>query len=597
MSAYRKDMMMMTRKHLVLTLISLTSGIGLGLLFSFLLFQPNPTYSEVSARESVQVSSPEETLVESSWDLSDVIAVKAAPTRRHSLYQLIEDKSAQQIAELLADSLTLDSADGLYFVQRILFAELARVEPESALELVWRTERVRWETLLDIVAIHWSAIDLKSALRAFSLLSEPWKDKAIKAVFQNHKALTATELEQLAESLDIAEHFVRWAYETELATVIDEPEAAFNLTKTADISVFDKSVMVRRIASRWVRREDIENVGTMLTLANKLFTDSEYSLLLPVITEIAALDPQTTWEQLSSMSPDVQKRLDSIVFNEWLKQDPIAAVQALKTQEYLPPSDSELRYMWRQWARSISDQILEHLDLVPEDYKLSVISTAIGHLAERKPPGNMLDLLSKLRERGFDTTDATQTVVSYWSRREPEAAVQWVIKNFDIQKSSGQRTLRSAFESLVSSDPDKAMEIALGQPAEIALEQSVVMTLLRQGKFEKGLSFIAKIRDAPDYPIPYRNINHVLIQAGRIDDVLALASQLDESEVPNFYRSLARPWVRFELESLIEYLPKLPTAKIRGIVASNVLWEQERYPYLTEEEFEFVRSFIPEETN
>ena len=79
--------------------------------------------------------------------------------------------------------------------------------------------------------------------------------------------------------------------------------------------------------------------------------------------------------------------------------------------------------------------------------------------------------------------------------------------------------------------------------------------------------------------------------------MLALTEQVEESEKPNFYRSMARPWVRFELESLLEYLPKLPTSEMQQIVAANVLREQEYYPYLTAEELEFVRTFVPDESD
>ena len=55
--------------------------------------------------------------------------------------------------------------------------------------------------------------------------------------------------------------------------------------------------------------------------------------------------------------------------------------------------------------------------------------------------------------------------------------------------------------------------------------------------------------------------------------------------------------MRFEPESLLERLPKLPTAEMRKAIAQSVLLEQQFYPYLTEAEIEFITSFVPKETN
>ena len=60
---------------------------------------------------------------------------------------------------------------------------------------------------------------------------------------------------------------------------------------------------------------------------------------------------------------------------------------------------------------------------------------------------------------------------------------------------------------------------------------------------------------------------------------------------------MGRSWVRFELESLLERLPKLPTAEMRNSIAQGAIGAQKTYPYLTEEELEFLNSFVPDETN
>ena len=592
----------MKHKRFVLTFASLTAGFGLGILISFLVFPSNQSDVKASPSRGIQpvpAASSDATnrLANEERQLEDIVEIATATERRQALYRLTAKKSGEQIAELVRQSYELEHSKNLYSVQRILIAELTHIEPEKSLEVVWEGARNGWETLLNIVATHWSASDPEGALRALSSIDEPWKSRAINTVVKNQTSLTSEKLVEIAESLEISEHLVMWSVVNDLEEVINEPQAAFKFVLEADIPDFEKQSLLTRITRRWIERESTDNISAMLSLVNEVFADAAYFLRVPIVKGIVAKDPQLAWEQLLSLSPEIQKRFNGIVFEEWSKQDPLSAIQALTTQEYMDSMKVEVGYMLAGWVRTVSDRFLEHIELIPEDYKISSIDTVVEHLAESKPAQDVLVLLSQLEDRGFNTDEATTTFVRLWSQREPEAAVRWAIQNLDLQTFWGQWPLRRAIQQLALSDPEKAMETALEQPAEIALEQEVVLSLLRQGEIEKGLSLFTQMRASSDYPIPFRSISYILIEAGRIDDMLALTEQVEESEKPNFYRSMARPWVRFELESLLEYLPKLPTSEMQQIVAANVLREQEYYPYLTAEELEFVRTFVPDESD
>ena len=125
--------------------------------------------------------------------------------------------------ELTRQSLSFDHTKNLYSVQRLLFAELARIDPEKSLNLVWETAPTRWSTFLNIVAMHWGMVSPEEALRTFSLLGEPWRSQAIEAVFDNQRSFTDTTIAEVVLTLDIADHFARWNYDIRLEAVIDEP--------------------------------------------------------------------------------------------------------------------------------------------------------------------------------------------------------------------------------------------------------------------------------------------------------------------------------------------------------------------------------------
>ena len=586
------------QKQLVLLFIGLTGGIGLGLLFSFVLFSPDQAnerrFSNDSARRPVltdSLSSRDETSVER--DIADIIELQSVVDRRLALNQLLEGKGAKQIAELLSHTFTLELAENLYSVQDLLFSELAHLDSEKALELIWETERVRWGTLFEIVAIQWSAIAPRKALRAFSSLTEPWKGSAIKIVLHHQSSLTEAELTEIVESLDITDYFDQWVFEAELVKVIDEPSNAFNLVIEANVSDFQKQTALQKITRRWIARESEDNIGSMLSVVGELFTQRSYILWRPVVAEIVATNPTIAWNQLLSLPEETEQAFRNVAFRALADEDPINAIRTITSDEYMESMKSEVKYLLITWVNVLSGQVLEHIDLVPEDFRSSVARDAIYRVAENSPPSEVLDLLAQFRLLGVNTRDATSSFVTIWSRRDPETAVQWILENMDQGTFNGRWTLRYGLEQLALSDSAKAMEIALKQPVESAVEDGVVLALLREGRIDEGMALLPQIRDSAN-PYVFNRVSDFLIEAGRIDDALALGETLEKSMRPNFYRRLVWPWLQFDAELLLEELPQMENVEIRSMIAIGVLQQDD---YLSEAELEMISTFVLDESN
>lgn len=590
------------RKPLFLTLTSLTGGIGLGLLISFLLFPHNNVKVITQPHEPLELSpftgdtdDQKSGLVPRT--LEDIVKLEDITVQRRVLYRVLENKSGDEIADLLGRTLSMGRTQNVYSVQRVLFGELARIDPAKSLELVWETQRTRWETLLDIVAIHWSTIAPVEALEAFSSLKDPWQGRAIKTVFQHQNSLTEAELVEIADSLDIKDHFNLWVCQFELLELIDEPPRAFNFVLKAEVSEFDKQRMFKRITRRWIENENTVDIGNMINLVGEIFIDTEYPLWEAVIEEIAALNPEVAWKHLTSLPIETQLLLDSAVFRAWVDKDSIAAIRAITTEEFMGSMKSELRYLLMDWVRGLSGQVLQYIDLVPEDLKTFVVNDAVGYLMQTLPPNEIFETLAQFRSKGISTLQATVDFVSTWSRTNPAAAVQWALQNLDRGTTHGQFLLRFALEEFALSDSSKAMEIALELPIESAMEQHVVLALINKGKIDEGLSLLSQIRTSHNAEYIFGRLGGTLVEVGRLEDAFALGDRLAESQKPAFYRGLAWPWLNSNLESLLETLPQLENAEIRSLIASGVIRQQEQYPFLTEEELEDVRALISNESN
>lgn len=585
----------------VFGITSLLGGAVFSLVICFVLFPPNhvkeKTVSDESARvQTLSADGYEKNPIKTPSDLFDIVALAGLTERRVALYRLLENKNGAQVADLLRSTFSANASENVYPVQRILFSELSHLDPAKALELIWETERARWGTLLEIVATQWSSIAPSEALQVFSSLPEPWKGKAIRTVFQHQGSLNEEELEEVAESLNITDYFVLWSLEDELAQVMDEPRTAFNLVLETDISDFQKRTMLRMIARRWIDRESTANVGSMLSLVDEVFNDKPYSFWSAIVADIAAANPKIAWKQLLSMSEDTQARITSRVFRSWANQDPISAIKAITTPEYMESQKSEVKWLLMGWVFALSGQVLEQIDLVPEDFRSFVVNEAIRYQAQSLSPSEAFGLLEQFGQRGINTLEATTTFVINWSQSDPTAAVEWVIQNMDQGSSNDVWMLRYALEELALLNSTRAMEIALEQPENSGLADSVIFALARQGKIDEGLALLPQVRNTTNSYV-YSSIGVGLIESGRIEDALALGESLDETMRPEFYRRLAWPWLRFDVESLLEQLPQLENVEVRSMIAMSVLQQQELYPYLSEEELEMVTALVLEESN
>lgn len=585
----------------VLGITSLLGGAGFSLVICFGLFPPdqkkeNTVPDESASLQTLSAEGYDQNPVKNPSDLVDIVALAGSTERRFALYRLLENKNGTQVADLLQSTFSFKTSKNLFPVQRILFSELSRLDSAKALELIWETERARWGSLLEIVATQWSSIAPGEALQAFSSLTEPWKAKAIRTVLQHQGSLNEEELEEVAQSLNITDYYVLWSLEDKLAQVMDEPRTAFNLVLETDISDFQKRTMLRKIARRWIDSESTDNIGSMLSLVDEVFNDKPYSFWSAIVADVAAANPQIAWEQLLSLSEDTQARITSRVFRSWANQDSISAIKAITTPEYMESQKSEVKWLLMGWVFALSGQVLEQIDLVPEDFRSFVVNEAIRYQAQSLSPSEALDLLEQFGQRGINILEATTTFVISWSQSDPTAAVEWVIQNMDQSSSNDVWMLRFALEELALLNSTKAMEIALKQPENSGLADAVIFALARQGKIDEGLALLPQVRNTTNSYV-YSSIGGSLIESGRIEDALVLGESLDETMRSEFYRRLAWPWLRFDVESLLEQLPQLENVEVRSMIATSVLQQQELYPYLSEEELEMVTALVLEESN
>ena len=584
--------MRVTQRRLFLTLGGLVVGICLGLLVSVVFFSPDRSTTDTTPKAVVSPPSQSDDVNNEKFtpvptNLASVLELDTASARRLGLYEVLEHKSGEQIAELLRHSFTLSNTKHLTSIQNLLFAALARFDPELSLEIVWRAERIKWEEFLTTVFREWASTDLQRSIQIGSELEEPWKSKAFRTIFQIRQDLSDSKRADLAASFGATRIVNELALETQIDEAIDDPQAAFKLILQSDIPDVRKSQMAARITERWIETEDINNVGSMLTLVYELFSVEQYQWRV-VVSTLTATNPKLVWEQLSTLSLDAQKMLNDEVFKVWVKQDPTEAINALNESESMFSEIWKLPLLYGMWASAVWQQLPEKIDLVPVDHRSSMLTTAVRHLAPQIAPLELLEQLRQLQNVGVNTKSTIESYFMMLSDQDPVTALQWAGEYLD----EGSFVFSTILRELAVVDLTRAMEFALQQPESTGMEQSVVQTMFTQGWLEKGLELLPKVRSGTSVMNLYVSAGALLIENGRISEAIELAIKLPEEEQSEYFENLSG--IRSYTNSFlfVQILPQLPSEEIRALVAERMLRTNNFIGTLTDDEIEIVRSYL-----
>lgn len=587
------------RNPLVLVCAGLLVGIGAGIVVSILLFPSNGNEHVPNTNTPLAESSDSELSnkrPKPQIDLTSVLELDVATDRRIAVYGLLDGLSAEAITGLVKHSFTLDTAEHLVSVQRLLFSELAHVDPELSLELVWETPLAQQYEFFTIVITEWASIEPEAAMQFASEQVEPWKSHAFRNILQTQQDHSNEELAEMAERFGASAILTELSFKSRIEEVIDEPRQAFELVLSADIPESQRAEMISLITERWLNNAPTNSVGWMLNLAHEVFGEERYQWRT-VVAKLAANDPRAVWDELLTLSLDVQKRFNGVVFEAWVKQTPLEAIEALTETDYMSAEEYELPDLYSQWARFNSDDLLDNIKLIPEDYRARALRTAIRHMADQLPSSEILVLLDQFDSMGINTKEASDEFLGIWSRRSPVDALEWIEENFEEGSFERNWKVRDILIALARSDSTKAMEIALQQPASSNSEFTVISELLRQGKLDEGLMFIPSVREESGLSGVYSYVAGFLIAAGREADAMEFASGLGAQEKLSFYQDLIRNKWAISVEDRIAILQRLSDEEMRSSLAATFLRLNEINEELTGKEKELIRSYVREETN
>lgn len=581
----------MKRSPFAFTLVGLVIGIGAGLVVSFVLLPrgeqaPDLPITDIPLQESLGATT-NELSTNSPVSLASVLTHEQPSERRLALYRLLAGRSGTQVADVLRDSLAHDPTKNLFSVQSLIFAELTRLDPELSLALVWETERRNWDKHLNVVFEEWAGLDPRAAMLSAKDLQEPWKSKAFRTILQTRQDFSDAQQLELVASFGATSSLNELNFEAQLQEVIDEPKAAFELVLQADIPEARKSEWVSLVTERWIERENIDNVASMLRLVHEVFSPQQPQWRL-VVSTLAANDPKLVWEQLAKLSPEAQKMLNDEVFKAWVKKDAMGAIAALNESQYMSKESSELSSLYAVWASEVWRDLPDLVDLVPVDYQSRMLTGVVRDLVLRIEPSELLEKLKQIQSAGVNTTSTLESYFTFLSDQDPAEAARWASEYLE----EGNWVMSTVLRKLAVVDAKQAMEIALQQPLNSLAEQSVIQSLFLQGWLQQGLELLPKVREGTDVTNLYVSAGELMIDYGRTSEAIALAEKLSDEAKRDYFVNLAGRWGFKDISKFLPLLNEIPNEEIRSRVAEEILRFDSFSGNLTNNEIEVVRSFV-----
>ena len=483
-------------------------------------------------------------------------------------------------------------------IKELLVGELARTNPEQALEKVWSFPSALWYDLLPIVFREWPRVNMDEALTAASSLVGTLRESAMRAILDEQEDFTESNFENLTRTLGLHALTQRLIQESEVQELLGRPTEAWELMM-ANNAVDDEywNVLVE-VAKVWKQQEGI---NVLDHLYSDLY-DRNISTFTHVLQAIAEETPAQAFDWVVGTSPDVQSKTAATVLEAWARQDPISALEASARLADLGNSYWTRQVITAVWAKKDPRALIQHVPQLPKKNRNLAVSAALATLVPLDP-NEALESLQQLRSvSGAVDYNAESTLVRSWTKFDPTSAMEWVKTNKESGTSEYGLLMREVARVYALIDPEKALTVARDEASSSIfystyLEIEVLDSLASRGQIDVAIKLLDQVRDEARLSA-VQTVAGSLIWHNRIEEVLTLAQEMTEDQQVDYFKSIAFRWMLDSPTSLIDSLPNLPSERVRQVMVRETLSLAERYDdYLTAAQIETVRGYLDDENS
>lgn len=539
-------------------------------------------------------SSGEPSVFSESWgndkfdsELTRIAKKKGEFARTAALHQLVATADEYRLINLLEESTKLSPETLQAQFQKPIVQRLTMIDPTRALDAIRTLPFHRSESLIQTIFGEWSQTSLDHSIARAKELDQNQKYPALMGILQSRFDLAEEIRREIAGEVGI-ESVADEVLEREsfLRQLEDPKQAWFEINEETDESIDNVENLVQ-VADAWVRQIGLG----VLSQINDSINDRSRKIEVAraVVTRAARRDPSGTVSQLLSMDEPLAKSVASTAVRIWAKSDPQSAMAAASSVKSGPLRRSLEQSVISVWANNNPNELLASIDSLPDNVIDLAEAKAVRSIA-RSAPAEAARLLVALDIRPKNNGIAN-AIASSWSKTDPLAAVDWVLNTPSLESIQGH-LLTTVLGNLVKSDSDRAMELALQQPAEMGLEAAVVSRLASVDPL-KALKWLSQIRDSNHAFSAFNSVGSELLKMGEAERAMRLANELPSEYRHAYNQSLFNQWARNDPEDLLASLEKLPSKGAKSTAAFELAM-QSRFEsgVLSDEQIEYAKTFL-----
>ena len=511
--------------------------------------------------------------------------------RNAVLHRRLMQSTENELFGILANTSNISRQSIRDDVQHLIVHRLATLNPEETIRQIEKLQIANQSTLVALIFGEWAIKSLDDAVNHAKTLEARKKFLALRGILRSRDDLADSQHRSIAEQLGVKHLTHDLLSRSDDDEIIESPDLKWlELASDAqmDLSQIDR---LTRIAENWIERDGLDALETIYA------SITDWQIRMPVLStalhKATLRDPQATFDHVLQLDFDQGHFLVSSVVQSWANVDPSGALDAVDSVDSETLRTQLQDSIVRTWASKNPNGLLGSLNLLPTSMRMSGTEHAVVAMSRTDPTRASRIFVEQYA--GSNKLTIAQSLVRNWSDQDAQTALDWVLST-PLVGGLQKELLPIALGELVTSDPNKAIEIALTQPIENdqwGMEASVLGSLALSDP-QRATQMLSRVREGPTKVRAYFLVGSQLIRNGDVDQALTLVDDFSDEEQIGYFESIIDTWAISHPVHLLNRIDKLPNEEIKAKAASRMISFEKYRKALTDDQIEFAREFLSE---
>ena len=236
-------------------------------------------------------------------DLIDTLESKNPINQLSTLYDIVDDTAADDIENMLKQSMQVPKTKLLKEVQKVLLQRLVKYDVNRSLSLVVESQDLQQASFVELVFQEWSLQDIDQAVTGVSDLKESIQQAAMTGILMDSSSLSNIELQKIGRKLGKEEFIEDHIALKILDEDIVEPQSAWNrFIEEFGISTTKlSSVQQEVLMDITLARSEVENLSLQEIIDELETSNYRNSFVSGILVRVGLDEPERALQIAESM--------------------------------------------------------------------------------------------------------------------------------------------------------------------------------------------------------------------------------------------------------------------------------------------------------